>query len=268
MDIKRITESNREAWNQASLVHQKTRKVNLREAFAKTDYSTLDEIETEALKKIGLKGKAIAQLCCNNGRETLSLVNLGAKSAVGFDISDEAIKEAITLRDISGLNCEFVRTNVYDIGEAYDDKFDLVYISIGALCWLPDLDKFFAIVSAMLKPAGRLFIYEAHPVLNMLAEKDEPEFDLENPFNVCNSYFKKEPWITTDGMDYIGGTKYDSKPAYSFSQPLTDIFTGIINNGIAIKSFTEFSHDLTESFRHLEKENRLPMSYLLIGEKA
>ncbi|MCP4581676.1 MAG: class I SAM-dependent methyltransferase [candidate division Zixibacteria bacterium] len=268
MDLRKITESNREAWNQASLIHQKNRKLNLREEFAKPGFSTLDQIETEALMKIGLDGKAIAQLSCNNGRETLSLVNLGAESAVGFDISDEAIKEAKNLREVSGLNCKFVRTDVYDIGEEYFGKFDLVYISIGALCWLPDLAKFFELVSAILKSDGQLFIYEAHPVLNMIAETDESEFDSENPFNVCCSYFKKEPWITTTGLDYIGGTKYDSKPSYSFSQPLGDILNGIISNGITIKSFTEYGHDISESFKHLEKDNKLPMSYILTGEKS
>jgi len=266
-NIKEIIQSNRQAWNQAVLIHQKSRKGSLREAFAKPGYSTLDEIETEALMAIGIQGKSMAQLCCNNGRETLSLVNLGAESAIGFDISDEAIKEAKNLRQISGLNCKFVRANVYDIGEEYFDQFDLVYISIGALCWLPDLGRFFALVSALLKPGGQLFIYEAHPVMNMIAEKDEPEFDPKTPFNVCCSYFKKEPWVTTDGMDYIGGTKYNSKPAYSFSQPLSDIFNGIIKNDITIKSFTEYGHDITESFKHLEKDNKLPMSYILIGEK-
>ncbi len=265
--INKIIQANREAWNEAILVHQKSRKDDLLKKFSRPGYSTLDKTETEALKKIGLEGKAVAQLCCNNGRETLSLVNLGAQSAVGFDLSDEAITEAGKLAQVSGLNCKFVQTNIYDIGEEYNHQFDLVYISIGALCWLPDLERYFTIVSDILKPAGQLFIYEMHPVLNMLAAMDEPEYDSEYPFNVCNSYFRKEPWINTTGMDYVGGTKYNSKPAYSFSQPLSDIFNAIINNGITIKSFAEYGHDLSASFKHVEKANKLPMCYILIGEK-
>lgn len=67
----------------------------------------------------------------------MSLINIGAESGVGFDISDEAIKEANELKEISGLNCDFIRTDVYDIDEKYNNRFDLVYISIGQFSTTP-----------------------------------------------------------------------------------------------------------------------------------
>jgi len=266
-DIKKITETNREAWNKATLVHQKARKDDLLIKFSRPGYSTLDKTETEILKEIGIEGKTVAQLCCNNGRETLSLVNLGAKSAVGFDLSDKAIEEALKLKEISGLNCRFVRTDVYDIDPKYFGLFDIVYISIGALSWLPDLDLFFEIASNMLKSGGALFIYEMHPVTNMVSREDEPEYNPQMPYNNCYSYFRKEPWVATTGFDYVGGTKYDSKPSYSYSYPLADIINGIIKSGITIKRFNEYPHDISAIFEDLEKDGILPLSYILLGEK-
>jgi len=192
---KDITEANRKAWNQATPIHQKGRAGSLKKLFKQKGYSTLDDLITARLKDLGLKGKRVAQLCCNNGRETLSLVNLGAESAVGFDISDEAINEAKEFAEISGLNCDFVRSDVYDIGEEYYNQFDLIYISIGALSWLPDLDRFYRIVTAMLKREGLLVVYEMHPFTYLLAAEDEEGYDPDNPLKITFSYYRTEPPI-------------------------------------------------------------------------
>ncbi len=44
-------------------------------------------------------------------------------------------------------------------------RFDLVYTGIGALCWLPDVQRWAGVVAALLRPGGRLFMREGHPVL-------------------------------------------------------------------------------------------------------
>jgi len=270
MDLKKYTDANRKAWNEATLVHQKARvkkKINLKKEFSKKDYSTLDEYETAKLKEIGLEGKRVAQLCCNNGRETLSLVNLGVDSAVGFDISDEAINEAKGLAEVSGLNCEFVRTDIYDIGDEYKDAFDLIYITIGAMGWMPDLFKYFKVVSNILRPGGHLMIYEHHPFCYMMAMNDEDEFVPDDPLKIAYSYFRTEPWIGTDGIDYIGGTKYEAKTSYDFTQTLSVVINSIAGNGIRIKEFTEYAHDISTGFLEHEKEGKIPLSYILVGVK-
>ena len=50
------------------------------------------------------------------------------------------------------------------------------------------------------------------------------------------SYFKEEPWIDNDGVDYIGETTYASKPLYSFSYSFATILNALCNNGIVLKS--------------------------------
>ena len=267
MDIKKFTEANRDAWNEVIPIHQKTREINLKERFKEKGFSCLDELEISKLQQLSLKGKKVAQLCCNNGREVLSIINMGAESAVGFDISDEAIKEARELAEISKLKCSFIRTDVYDIGEEYYDIFDLVYISIGVLNWLPDISKFFNIASKLLKKDGMLFIYEMHPVAFMFASEGEEGFDSENPLKLCYSYFKKEPLVLNKGIDYVGKTTYQSKTNYEFSHSLSDIFNSILQNGISIKEFSEYEHDISWVFEHLEKEKMLPLCYILIGKK-
>ncbi|MEW5925650.1 MAG: class I SAM-dependent methyltransferase [Candidatus Zixiibacteriota bacterium] len=267
MDRKRIIAANREAWNEATGVHQRARGNKLKEGFAHKEFSTLDNIITRKMKQLHVEGKDAAQLCCNNGRELLSIINMGAKSGVGFDLSDEAIEEGRELAAIAGTNCRFVRTDVLEIGDEYNNSFDFVYISIGALSWLPDLDGFFRIVSRMLRKDGTLLIYEQHPFTYMLAAPDEPDFDKEHPMEVAYSYYRTEPWTNDTGIDYVGKTTYKGKEAFSFTQKLSDIFNAIIDSGINILEFAEFDHDIAESWDHIEKEKMIPLCYTLVGKK-
>lgn len=263
MDRKGITQTNREAWNEVTPLHQKARKINFEEKFTEKGFSVLDPIETKKLHEIKVQGMSIAHLCCNNGIELFSILNaLEAESGVGFDISDEAIKEANKLQQVTGLNCKFKRTDVYEIDEDYFNSFDLVYITVGALSWLPDMDDFFQIASNLLKPKGQLFMYEMHPFLDML----DPE-KKRDPLKITESYFKVEPWIENAGIDYLGKTKYKAKTTIEFTHKLSDIINAIIKSGIQITELNEYSHDISAVFKHLEQEQKVPLCYLILGKK-
>jgi len=266
-DLKKYTEANRQAWNEVTPVHQKAREVNYSREFSKRGYSNLDDVITAKLKELQIDGKDVAQVCCNNGSETLSLINIGAKSAVGFDISDEAIKEARELVESSGLNCKFVRTDVYDIGDEYNSRFDLVFITIGALAWMPDLEKYFKTVSKMIKPGGNLVIYENHPFHYMFADDGEEGFDPDNPEKIVFDYFRTEPWVCDDGIDYIGGSRYKSKVNYCYSYNISTLLNSIIKSGIRIKEFNEYKHNISSEYKLLEKNKNMPFCYILVGEK-
>lgn len=265
--IKTYTAANRAAWNEVTPIHQKARKTNYEKEFKNRDYSNLDEVLSEKLIQCGIKDKDVAQVCCNNGSETLSMICLGARSVVGFDISDEAIKEGQKLAKISGRNGIFVRTNIYDIGHDYDNSFDLILITIGALAWIPDLNRYFEIVTGMLKPNGSLVIYESHPFLDLFATEGEEDFDAENPTKIVYSYFKDDPWVNEDGIDYIGKTLYKSKVNYCFSHNISKIINAVIKNKIELLEFNEYPHNLDSNFQKLDGESKIPMSYLLIGRK-
>ncbi len=267
MDTKEIIKANREAWNQATLVHQKARKGSLKDKFKEKGFSTLDEIETARLNEISLKDKDVAQLCCNNGRELLSILNMGAKSGVGFDLSDEVIKEARELAEIAGLDCEFVRTDVYDIGKKYHNRFDLIYITIGALYWLPDLDSFFRITNKLLRSNGTLLIYEEHPFTYMMGADGDEGYQPDDPTKLIFSYFRTEPWIDDTGIDYVGKTVYKSKPNYGFTQKISDVINAIAGNGFVITELLEYSHDKSNQFDHLKDNSSIPLSYTLQAAK-
>ncbi|MBD3219257.1 MAG: methyltransferase domain-containing protein [candidate division Zixibacteria bacterium] len=267
MNDKDYINANREAWNEVAPVHQKARGKEFLEEVKSPDYSALDAFVTGKLREIGFEGKSVAQLCCNNGRECISLRNLGSGPITGFDISDEAIAEARKLNEIAGSDCEFVRTDVFEIDKKHYGKYDIVFITVGALSWLPDLERFFKVVYNLLKPDGYLLIYEMHPFLYTIPCKDELEFDPEQPFKIEYSYFKTEPWAEDSGIDYVGGTTYQGKTSYSFTQKISDIINPIVKNDITLVELNEYPHDISSIYPFLEKEQKLPLSFILIGKK-
>ncbi|MEZ4737128.1 MAG: class I SAM-dependent methyltransferase [Caldilineaceae bacterium] len=267
MNTTNYAERNREAWNQVTPIHQQHRKLNLQAAVQAEDFSVLDEIETAIHRRLGLQGKRVAHLCCNNGQELISLLKLGAASGVGFDIADEVIKEATLLASLSKTNCDFVRTNVYEIDPAYFHQFDLVFTTIGALCWFHDLERFFAVAAQLLRPNGYLFVYEMHPILNLFALPGEADYEAEQELKLAYTYFRREPFVNDQGLDYVGNTQYAAKATYAFPHTLAAIFTAMLKNGLTIREFQEYAHDISADFKHLEKYQMLPMCFTVVAQK-
>lgn len=265
MDLKSYTRANREAWNEAMPRHQKANGDKWDKAFSQSGYSVIKEPELSLIQDMDIGGQSIAHVCCNNGVELMSLKNMGAGRCVGFDISDAAIEEAKTRAAKFGIDCEFVQTDIYEIPESYHNSFDIVYISIGCLGWMPGIQRFFGKVADLLCESGQLFIYESHPFSEML-----PADDLENqdPMRIIEPYFKEDPYVDNDGIDYIGKTTYASKTMYWFVWTLSDIIMGIIENGMKVRHFSEYPDDIsTLHTRNQDADLAIPLSYILIAEK-
>ncbi|MCL2592004.1 MAG: class I SAM-dependent methyltransferase [Defluviitaleaceae bacterium] len=260
-------ESNRDAWNQALIYHQRARNNSLQIGFANHEFTTLDRdcdnVLIEKIIKMNISGKTISQMPCNNGRELLSLMRFGAKEAMGFDISDIAIEEAKQLAKISGLNVKFERVNILEIDNKFNEYFDFIYISEGSLQWFPNLNDYFSIVSRLLKANGEILIFEMHPFA----------YFFENGFSSDNqnlekmiSYFNKGPFNYKNGIDYVGGVEYEANECYWFMHKMSDIINAILQNDIRILEFNEYNLEMAnnESIKHLEK---FPLSYILTGKK-
>jgi len=261
--MREYLDSNRRAWNQVAPIHARHNFAHLIEQFSQPGYSCLDKIVTPVMQNIGLDGKRVAQFCCNNGRELLSLKNLGAASVTGFDISSDFIRQAQELADASGISAQFVASSIYDISASFDGQFDLLYISIGSLGWMPDLERFFQVASRLMAPGAWLVMYEMHPMLDMFEgdEKDDPP-----PLKY--SYFRTEPFCDANGLDYYGFSTYEAIPTYWFHHTLGSILQSCLNHGFTIRQFQEYGHDISNVFAHLENmQVKPPLSYLLVGKK-
>ncbi|MDI6808816.1 MAG: class I SAM-dependent methyltransferase [Candidatus Eisenbacteria bacterium] len=264
--LKKYTEANRDAWNEVMPRHQNAAREKWDNAFAQPGFVCMEDIELSLLRQIGIKGKAVAHLCCNNGIELLAMKNLGADECIGFDISDLAIQEARERAERCHIDCQYIRSDVYEIGPEFGNRFDVIYVSSGGLGWLPDLKLVFAKAAAMLRKNGQIFIHEIHPFSEML-----PFDDTEGPdiLRIVEPYFKTGPYVDYGGLDYVGRTEYAStKPQYWFVHKLSDILVALVDNRISVEHFSEYETDISAGHRRIEQAHAgIPLSYILIARK-
>lgn len=261
-------EKNRKAWNQVHPIHEKTRPEDLKVRFSDPGFLAIEPRSLSAAKDIGLQGARIMQLCCNNGRELLSLLRCGAVSGTGFDISDAAIAEAEALADIADLDANFVCTDALAIDPAQYQPADILLITVGALAWIPDLPLFFRVAAGLLAGGGKLLIHEQHPCANIFFCDSEPGFDPKFPERPGYSYFRTEPLVSEDGLDYYGDTEYVALPSVEFFHTMGEIVTAVSAAGLRIERLEEYSDDISNSWPTLSERGQLPLSYVLVAEKS
>ena len=260
MKTKNYTKATIAGWDEAAPIHARHNMSRYVKQFSKPGFVIFDKQEADELHEVGIRKKDIAHICCNNGRELVSLKNMGANRCVGFDGSASFIEQANQINDVAKTDCEFVCTDIYDIDEQFNDQFDLIYISVGVFGWMPDIDRFFAIISGLLRRGGLVYILEQHPILDMI----EPGA-ADSPVAWNYSYFSSEPFVEKDGLDYYGNESYEAKPIYSFHHKLSDIFTAAIKHKLYIDTFEELPDHISNCWYNVEAyQPQLPMSYLLI----
>lgn len=181
-------------------------------------------------------GLDAVHLQCHIGTDTLSLARLGARMT-GLDFSVPAIDVARRLAVDCGTEITYVAGEVYDAVEVLGrERFDLVYTGIGALCWLPDVCRWAQVVADLLRPGGRLFIREGHPMVWSLCDPrpdgllvvEYPYFEVEGgtPFSEASSY-----------VDHDG--ELASPDIVSFNHGLAEVVNALWAAGMQLTLFEE-----------------------------
>lgn len=162
-------EWNRANWDDRAAAHAESPDYDL--ARFRVDPAAISDVVAFDLPQLGdISGAQAIHLQCHIGTDTLSLARLGA-AVTGIDLSAESLGVAKSLAAETGSDIAYHQCNVYDTLEHVEaHSFDLVYVSIGALCWLPSIADWAAVVAGLLKPGGRLFIREMHLMLATLAD--------------------------------------------------------------------------------------------------
>jgi SAM-dependent methyltransferase len=255
--VDKFIAGNREAWNVASIYHHKTMADKWLEGYKTPGYTSFDEFDYNLYNRLPIKGKTVFQAPCNNGREILSFINMGASEGVGFDISDENIAFSDKLKKVSGIQAEFFLTDVYAIPDKFDNRFDIGIISVGSIIWMPDLKRYFEIYNRLLKKNGILFIYEMHPLTTVYpySFKGKDKIDFES------TYFTKDVIVSHDSLDYYGNAEYQSPPQYNFQYPISEVIQTLIDMNFSLKEFKEYPHDLGGG--HVYLEGKIPLCYHL-----
>lgn len=263
MELRAVTAANRETWEASARFHEEgERWAQLLERAGKPGFSVLDDCITQTLRAIGIEGRRAAQVCCNNGRELLSLASLGAIPVLGIDHSGSFLRQGERLAKAAGLSPRLLEADIYDLPEDVG-TYDLVLITIGVINWMPDVKRFFEIVAGLLAPGGVLVIYETHPFMEMF----EPAS--ETPFLPMNSYFKDTPHVVTQSITYDGVDHGPAATGYWFAHSLGDTVTACVEAGLRLERLTEHPHSNREPDYDIycNQEAQIPMCYTLIARK-
>lgn len=180
-------------------------------------------------------GKRILHLQCHFGADTLALAQRGA-DVVGLDFSPRAVAAARALADELGLagRARFVEANVYDAPVAIPEPngFDLVYVTWGALCWLPDIAGWARIAGGFVRPGGALYLAEGHPVA-MVFDDATPMGD-GRP-GLFAPYFLSDALVLDEVTDYADpAARLVNTRTHQFIHPLASIVTGLVGAGLRL----------------------------------
>src|SRR5579862_6418751 len=166
--------------------------------------SRMNAIEETELGSVD--GLRLLHLQCHFGHDTLMLAQRGA-TVVGLDFSTPAIAAARALADDLGLShrARFVEADLYDAPTAIPEpaSFDRVYVTWGAIPWLPDIAGWARIVAHFLRPGGALYLAEGHPAALVLDDDAAQSNGLPGFFV---PYFHIEPMLFQNTADYADPT--------------------------------------------------------------
>jgi SAM-dependent methyltransferase len=223
-----------------------------------------------------INGQRGVHLQCHIGTDTVSLARLGARMT-GLDFSGAAITAAGRLAAQAGVDADFVEADIYAavdvLGAA---RFDLVYTGIGALCWLPEIRRWAAVVAALLAPGGRLFLREGHPVLWTIDERHTDRLVIGYPY-----FETREPIVFEDPTTYVeGDARLEHAVTHSWNHGMGEIVTALLDEGLVLTQLVE--HDTVpwealpgqmeqtgelREWQLVEHRERLPLTYTLQAVK-
>jgi SAM-dependent methyltransferase len=180
-------------------------------------------------------GKQVLHLQCHFGADSLKLAQRGA-TVVGLDFSPAAIAAANRLARELGLagRARFVQADLYDAPAAIPEPaaFDMVFVTWGAITWLPDIGRWAEIVAHFLKPGGSLYLAEAHPAA-LVFDDAAPLSDGRPGFFA--PYFSRDPVVLEVTQDYVDeNATVRNATTYTWIHPLSEVISGLLKAGLAL----------------------------------
>ncbi|NML57436.1 class I SAM-dependent methyltransferase [Chryseobacterium cheonjiense] len=251
--MENYLEINRKSWNAKVEPHLKSDFYFVDE-FLK-GRSSLNSIEMELLGDI--KNKKILHLQCHFGQDSISLSRLGAE-VTGIDLSDKAIETARELALKCETNTQFICTDLYNLTNVLNEKFDIVFTSYGTIGWLPDLDRWAKVISHFLKPDGKFVMAEFHPVVWMF----DDDFD-----GVKYNYFNEKPIVETYEGTYADPSANIVQEYVMWNHSLAEALQSLIDNNLKIDQFKEFDWSPYPCFRHVQEFEKGKWRISMFGNK-
>jgi SAM-dependent methyltransferase len=195
--------------------------------------SRLDPLVLENVGDVA--GKSVLHMQCHFGKDTLRLALMGA-TVTGVDFSAKAIAYARALASEMHIPATFVEANLYDLPQALQGQFDMIFTSYGVLGWLPDLTRWGAIIAHFLKPGGVFVIVEAHPVVMIFDDAEAVELRVKYPY-----FYQAEPLIFAPHVGcYADPTATVTHTEYNWPHDMAEILNALLMAGLRLDYLREY----------------------------
>jgi SAM-dependent methyltransferase len=267
-------EINRRMWDERAPAHAAAPEYAL--ARFEADPAFLSDVVRFDLPRLGdISGLRGVHLQCHIGTDTLSLSRLGATMS-GLDFSAASIAVARDLAARVDAEIDYHLADLYDAVDVLGvGGYDLVFTGIGALGWLPDIGRWGRVVAALLRPGGRLFIREGHPVLWSLADpRPDGLVAVEYP------YFEQvEPMVWDEEGTYVTtDVAFTHTVSHEWNHGLGEVVAALLEAGLVITELVEHDSvpwnarpgEMVESageWRMRDRPERFPCTYTLQARK-
>ena len=234
MDLptRQLIEANRANWDARTPIHVASKFYGAREAaewFAPFEWTDMGP----------LAGLDVVHLQCHLGTETIEFARRGAR-ACGLDFSPVSVAAARSVAVAAGVAVDYVESDVYDAVESLGAaRFDLVYTGKGSVVYLPDLVAWAEQVRGILKPGGRFYLVEFHPLLNALGVAPGSADDLV----IRNDYLGGRGPVKRDGTHTYtdGPALQEATVAYEWMHGVGEVVSALATAGLRVDLVRETS---------------------------
>jgi SAM-dependent methyltransferase len=255
------------AWNVTAAIYERDEEKDI--VMLRAGENSLLSPERRFLHDLNRWCRHAIHLQCAGGTDTLSLWKMGAAEVIGVDISEKMI--AVAQRKSAALDApaRWYCSDVLDTPHELDHTADLVYTGKGALPWMMNIQAWAEVVGRLLKPNGRLYVFEGHP-LDWVWDTTATTFQLDSR---TGNYFA-ETVVTDRGWPMFSDPieKHASKDQFHVHEcqwTLGAIMNSLVAAGLRLERFEEHPDLFWNQFPNLSVDlaARLPHTFSLLMRK-
>ncbi len=285
MELDPHRQFNFDNWEDRVAIHAASASYNL-QAYI-DDRQLLSGVVSRDAPHLGrLDGLDVVHLQCHIGTDTISLARLGARTTTGYDFSPSALEVGRGLSERAGNPVTFVQGELYQAEEVLGgERFDLVYTGVGALNWLPNISEWAIVVASLLRPGGRLYVRDGHPMLYTIDENRDDDLLV-----VTYPYFETvEPLVVNEVGTYTDGdtSGMQNGTTAEWNHGIGEVVQAVLDAGLTLDGLAEHREIEWNALpKHMESmtpgqylhtkdtcrmrdvPNHLPLMYTLQAHKA
>jgi len=258
-------ELNRASWDQLATIHGQDSYYDT-DALCAGASSLIAEEEAALSEALGgeIAGKMILHLQCHLGFDAITFARRGAR-VTGVDFSSAALAKARSIAARCGVSIDWICADALELPRDLRDSFDLVWATIGVLCWIADVSAWMRETAAVLAPGGKLVLIDGVPSGPRHASA-EPSKDVLVPVRK----------MIERGCDYA--TTARTGPQVQFQHSLEAILDAASRAGLRVTRLEEhtsisshlcingLSRGTDGRFRHVGSQE--PILFALLAERV